>query len=380
MRLTVFILLLWSSASAQDTLGVKRLQFGGYIKDMQSVIFQRNLSNPVTGNLIHNRLNFKWTTSNKFTAAVEFRNRLFWGEEVKLTPGFSSRLRNPNEAVDLSVNWVDTESIVLNSTIDRMWFEYSEEKWNVRLGRQRINWGIGTTWNPNDLFNTYNFLDFDYEERPSADAVKFQYYTGAMDYVDIAFSMTDSDKEMIGAAKYFINVAGYDFQFIAGWYHQQPTIGMGWSGSINQSGFKGEIQYYFRRMGFPEQINISVEADHIFENGWYINTGVFLNSQGIDQALDLWEVSSMTFSPQNLMPTKWNTLFMFTKDITPLFNISSTVIYTPGTNLVIFLPSLAYNLTQDLDVNLVWQSFFGELPTGFDDISHRTFLRIKLSF
>jgi hypothetical protein len=47
---------------------------------------------------------------------------------------------------------------------------------------------------------------------------------------------------------------------------------------------------------------------------------------------------------------------------------------------VILLPSFAYNLTQDLDVNLVWQSFFGELPTGFDDISHRAFIRMKLSF
>ena len=135
MRLTVVILLLCYVASAQDSLRVNRLQFRGYIKDMQSVNFKSNLSDPVTGNLIHNRLNFKWAPSDKFTAAMELRNRLFWGEEVKFTPGFPASLRNSNEAVDLSVNWIDTESIVLNSTIDRMWFEYRTEKWNVRFFR-----------------------------------------------------------------------------------------------------------------------------------------------------------------------------------------------------------------------------------------------------
>lgn len=381
MRLTVVILILISfTTSAQDSLRIRRLQFRGYIKDIQSMNFQSNLSDLVTGNLIHNRLNFKWNASDRFTAALEFRNRLFWGEEVKFTPGFSSRLRNSNEALDLSANWVDNENIVLNSTIDRMWFEYSADKWNIRVGRQRINWGIGTTWNPNDLFNTYNFLDFDYEERPGADAIKVQYYTGVMSHVELALSVTDSSKNMIMAGKYFMNIAAYDFQFVTGWFHEQPTVGIGWSGSIKESGFKGEVQYFLKRMELRDQINISVEADHVFESGWYINAGAFLNSVGIEKTYTLSDISSMNLSPQNLMPTKWNTLFMVSKEITPLFTVSSTIIYAPGTNLVIFLPNVAYNLTQDLDVNLVWQSFFGDTPTGFDDITHRAFIRIKLSF
>ncbi|MFN8690052.1 MAG: hypothetical protein ACK5XL_08630, partial [Cyclobacteriaceae bacterium] len=128
-----------------------------------------DFSQLITGNLIHNRLNFRFKPVKGFTAAMEMRNRFFWGEEVKLTPDFPAGLKYSSEWADLSVAWVETESMVLYTNIDRLWMEYASDVWNVRIGRQRINWGITTTWNPNDLFNTYNFLDFDYEERPSAD-------------------------------------------------------------------------------------------------------------------------------------------------------------------------------------------------------------------
>ena len=54
-------------------------------------------------------------------------------------------------------------------------YDYRDNKINFRIGRQRINWGTTTIWNPNDIFNAYNFLDFDYEERPGMDGGKFQY-------------------------------------------------------------------------------------------------------------------------------------------------------------------------------------------------------------
>jgi len=296
-----------------------------------------------------------------------------------LIPGFSSRLRNANEAADLSLTWIDEERMVLHTNIDRLWFEYQGDKWNVRLGRQRINWGIGTTWNPNDLFNTFNFLDFDYEERPGADAIKFQYLTGEMDHVEFAFSIADSSKE-IAAVKYFMNVASYDIQFIGGWFKEQPTLGLGWSGSIKETGFKGEFQYYFSRGGYPEHVNLSVEADHVFEKGWYVSTGFLLNNLGVDESPVLWDVTSLDISPRNLMPTKWNAVLTFSKEITPLIMVNTTAIYTPGADLLIVLPTFTFSLTENVDINLVWQSFFGEGPTGFDDLSHRAFLRIKWNF
>ena len=379
MRLAIPILFFWTAATAQDTIP-ERIQFNGYIKDLQSLTYQKDFTNLITGNLIHNRLNFKWIPSTRITAGAELRNRLFWGEEVSLTPSFSSRLRNDNEAIDLSVNWIDEPRMVFHTNIDRLWIDYHHDKWSLRLGRQRINWGIGTTWNPNDLFNTFNFLDFDYEERPGADAVKLQYLTGVMSHVEFAFSVAGKKNKGIAAIKYFTNVTNYDLQFIAGWYQDQPTLGMGWSGSIRETGFKGEVQYFFLRDNNREQLNVSVEADHLFAGAWYVSAGVLLNNLGQDESPLLWETASLEVSPRNLMPTKWNTVLTINKEITPLISVNTTAIYTPGTNLLILLPYFTFSLTENVGVNLVWQSFFAEGLAGFDDISHRAFLRIKWNF
>lgn len=383
---TVFSILFFLNAAwlaAQDSVGVKKFEFRGYIKDLQNLTFNKSFDETLTGNLIHNRLNFRYKPATGLTAALEMRNRLYWGEEVRLTPSFSSGLHYASESMNLSHTWFQTESMVLHTNIDRLWMEYAAASWNVRLGRQRINWGITTTWNPNDLFNTFNFLDFDYEERPASDAVKLQYLMGNMSNLELAFSRTGTavmDEKTIMAAKYFFNRWNYDFQFLAGWYLDQPTAGTGWSGSIGNAGFKGELQYFFERNDLQRQLNLALEADYIFGKGWYVSAGGLLNSNGLDEPITLWDVASLELSPRNPMPTKWNVLVSLAKEITPLFNVNGSFVYSPEVNLFIVLPSLQYNIAPDLDVNLVWQSFFAEQPAGFEALSHRVFLRFKWSF
>lgn len=174
--LSIFFALQIVVAHAQDTTALpKKLTISGYVKDLQTLSFDKDFKELITGNLIHNRLNIKWKPSERITAASEIRNRLYWGEEVKLTPGFASLLRNDNEKANLQKAWIKNKSLVLHSNVERLYFDYQDNELNVRIGRQRINWGIATTWNPNDIFNVYNFLDFDYEERPGVDGGKFKY-------------------------------------------------------------------------------------------------------------------------------------------------------------------------------------------------------------
>jgi hypothetical protein len=371
--------MVYSTTGAQDSLK-NRLQINGYIKDLQSLNFQQNFTNLTTGNLIHHRLNVKWQPVRRITTAVEIRNRLFWGEEIAQVPDSSREFRNRNEALDLSWNASDHERMVLNTTIDRLWIEYAREKWNVRVGRQRVNWGIGTTWNPNDLFNTFNFLDFDYEERPGVDGVKFQYFMGDMDYVETSISFAETPDKIVSAVRYFNNIATYDLQFIAGIYCEQPTLGFGWSGSIKETGFKGEFQYFFKKSDIKQQLNLTIEVDHVFQKGWYLNTGLFLNTTGITASEEITMITNLQFSPRNLMPTRWNATFTVSKELSPLLAIANTIVYSPNADLTILLPTISYNATENLDINLVWQSFFIEQQSSFGDLSHRCFVRFKWSY
>ena len=80
------------------------------------------------------------------------------------------------------------------------------------------------------------------------------------------------------------------------------------------------------------------------------------------------------------MPTKWNMIATASKEITPLLLVNTSVLYTPGANLMILLPSLRYDLATNLTADLIGQSFFAEQQGRFRSISTRCFLRLKWSF
>ncbi len=381
-RIALLVVLTTSSLLiyGQDSLETqKAFEIRGYIKNMQTITFTKNFEENVSSNLLHNRINIRWDPVGKLSGAAEFRNRFIWGEEIGTIPGYANLLENQNEAVDMSHRWISKSNMILHTNVERLWLEYREEKWNARVGRQRINWGMTTIWNPNDIFNTYNFLDFDYEERPGSDAVKFSYLLGDMSNVEVAAAAASKSRNAVAAIKYFTNKWNYDFQFSGGVYQEIVTLGAGWSGSIHNTGFKGELQYFFSNDS-SGQFNMTLEADYIFEKSWYLNVGMLFNSYGITEPVQSLDLATFRLSPQNLMPTKWNGAVTVSKEFTPLLSGNLSVIYAPGTNLMILLPGLKYNLATNLDFDLIWQSFFAEQHNNFESVTHRGFLRVKWNF
>lgn len=381
LLLLCFILFAVFIAKAQDSTVVShKLTVNGYVKNLQTLTFDKDFSDLIASNLIHNRINVKWKPTEKITGVVEFRNRLLWGEEVKLTPGFASLLRNENEAIEMQKIWIENKSMVLLTNVERLYFDYGNDKLNVRVGRQRINWGVNTTWNPNDIFNSYNFLDFDYEERQGVDAGRIRYLFNNSMNTEFAYAYTGKSNGSVVALKYALNKWNYDIQFITGWYHDHTTVGTGWAGSIKDAGFKGEVQYFFAGKDSTDHLNLALEADYMFKKGWYLNLGFLFNNRGLDQSIGNLNILSRRLSPANLMPTKWNIIVTSAKEITPLLSINVSVLYSVRTNLVIFYPSVQYSIATNLDVSLIWQSFFVEQSQGFNAVNHRAFLRLKWSF
>ncbi|MBS0000709.1 MAG: hypothetical protein KFF73_17135, partial [Cyclobacteriaceae bacterium] len=144
----------------------EKLTVNGYVKFLQTILYEDFDQEWLTDNLIHNRINIHWHPGSKINGVVEFRNRFFYGDFVRTIPGYKEMVVQDNGFIDLSFNWSDGQSYLLNSTIDRVYLDYITGKFQARVGRQRINWSQNLIWNPNDVFNAYSYFDFDYEERP----------------------------------------------------------------------------------------------------------------------------------------------------------------------------------------------------------------------
>ena len=150
------------------------------------------------------QIHFRWNAhlyhKDYLTAKISIRNRVFTGYQ------WQENLFGFREALDvgqLDLISISKDNFGIHHQIDRLYAQWEEESLNVRIGRQRINWGIQNYWNSHDLFNQSNFFDFDYIEKPGADAVRAQYYTKRYHSVEIALN------ENIQAGLYKFNKFNY---------------------------------------------------------------------------------------------------------------------------------------------------------------------------
>lgn len=383
MKKIVSIIIVFFSlnAKAQDSSSTeKKLDITGYIKSLQSIRFDEQFKNSISDNFVHNRINVNWIPSENITLNAQFRNRLFWGEAIKQTPNFVSLLENGSEKFKWSAVWMNNSSVVLHSNTERCYLTFRQKKWLAKIGRQRINWAITSTWNPNDIFNAYNFIDFDYEERPGTDAISFQYLFTDFVSTEIVLGLAKENKNNIAATKFSMNKWGYDMQLLTGYYKGSLTIGAGWAGNIGDAGFKGEMQYFSAGNNSDKRMNVCMESDYIFKNGWYVNVVGLYNSRGINRPVNDLNQINLKLSADNLMPTQWNVLITTAKEITPLFKVNLGVVFVPGTNLLLLLPAISYNVATNLDAELRWQSFILEKQQQFRGEIHQCFLRLKWSY
>ncbi|MCW5925133.1 MAG: hypothetical protein KIS77_22645 [Saprospiraceae bacterium] len=357
--------------------------FQGYLKDLQTATFTRDKGSLFTGNFLHNRLNFIYYFSENISARLELRTRLFWGEQVRWTPGFAEQIDYENGLMDLSWVAVDEPAVVLHTITDRLSLNWRKQSWDVTIGRQRVNWGITTAWTPNDLFNAYNFFDFDYEERPGSDAIRVRYHTSGMSGFDLAISHGKDSASTIAALLYRFNRGGYDFQILGGWFRDDLAVGTGWAGSIGNAGFKGEATWFQPRQSLGDStglLSLTLGGDYSFQNGWYIGGAFLYTSGGSDGAEALEQLATQQLSAKRLMPFRYSLLGQVAKSITPLFTANLSLIYCPGADAFITFPVLTYSLSDNWDANLVAQSFFAPAGGQFKNLGNALIFRLKWGF
>ena len=377
--LTYLLLITLTTICAQEK--EEKLVLSGYIKNLHEFSFINSLDQLQWTTLLHNRLNFKYIPTEKLTVRLEFRNRLFYGDNVKNIFGFSKFISQDHGITDLSWNIIDNKDILFNTTIDRALINYAKGDWDITLGRQRVNWGMNLIWNPNDIFNTYNFLDFDYEERPGSDALRVQYYIGDFSKIEVAAKKGKSLDDKIVAAMYKFNKESYDIQLITGVYLNDWVIGAGWAGNLKNAGFKGEVSYFIPYETYFNSENVlsaAISVDYGFKKGLYINSSVLYNSSADEASGNIGYLIYTDLNPKNLMPYKYSGFLQLAKEFTPIFRGAVSTIYSPTNHSVIIMPTFDYSLANNWELNFTGQSFF-EFE-NYKALGISLFVRLRWSF
>lgn len=349
-------------------------ELNGYLKYLPSLM-NYSFFDSEFKNLIHNRINSRGNFGENLTLGFELRNRLIIGD--------SPQLQDDNGLVDMSFNLINDKNIVFNTMIDRFWIKYQKEKLEIIIGRQRVNWGVNTIWNNNDLFNAYNFIDFDYIERPGSDVVRLIYTGDNLTSFEIVYM--PKKRFSIGnvfAGMYKFNFYKYDFQILAANYYEDFVLGSGWAGNFFNAGFKGEISYFFDKNKFKNSLSLSSSIDYSTKKGWYFLASYLLNSNGFTESnfLSLININNNIISAKNLMPSKHSYLIQISKSISPPVNASMSILYGQGIKLLFLSPNISYEINSRVDAGLIGQFFYLDNFGDFKNILKGYFLQMRYSF
>lgn len=358
-----------------------QLETGGYVKYLGSLFHLDILgqSDTYTGQLIHHRLNTNIKLSPHLTLKTGWRNQLFFGELVERSVGFAENLSaRQNDYFNMSWNPVNAEKFLLNTTLDRLYLEWFHGDWEVSLGRQRINWGISNIWNPNDIFNAYSFIDFDYEERPGSDALLVKYYFNETASIEFASRISDNTEEWIFGVLYKWNQELYDFQLLSGYFRESLVLGGGWAGSIGDAGFKGEFSW-FAGGSMDNSFTISTEVDYVFSDGTYLSGGYLFNLNGALNA-SIVDLFVYDISPRNIYPYRHALIFNSSFTLSPLTSAGLTLAYSPSANHQVFAgPLFTYSIAENLDFSFVGQIGFENTDT-YGSPFQSYYVRLKWSY
>ncbi len=380
---------LWAQSSVYD--------ISGYVKYLSSASDYPSVGGTLYDQLLHARINTAWYPSDSLRGEMDMRMRAFYGDSVEKIPQFSEQVKINYDFTDLDTIMWDEKKSLGYAQIDRLWLDYSRQNLELTLGRQRIAWGTALVWNVIDLYNPKSVLDFDYEEKPGADAFRMQYYTGAVSKAELVVKPGRTRQHATVAGLYSVNAWGYDFFGIAGIRNDRWVAGGAWAGSILKGGFRGELlvsqspnKDASREDSLPPVLGDSIFAsekrvasfvlsgDYTFDNSFYIHSECLFNSDGKQENAGLFQQEAIDAGM--LSPARWSIYQEFAYDVTPLTRATLFGIFNPDDHSSIVVPMLAHSLRTNLDLLLIGFLPYGGQNSEFSAYGKSINLRLKFSF
>ena len=376
---------------------IDQYSIGGYAKYLFSSVKYTQLGNREYDHLLHTRLNTKWYPSQNITGTFEFDFEHLPAEVSKIIQTILKLIKTYQPLMDLDVFLWNNKTSIGYLEADRIYFDYYAGDLQTTIGRQRIAWGTSWVWNPLDIFNPRSVLDFDHEELPGADALRFQYYTGPMGKVELALAPAREKRNSSYAFLITQNAFDYDFNFMAGIKKDRWIIGTAWSGDILEAGFRGEITLsqnpnrvkaydsLYSAIGAEaisanqdKVLSFVLSGDYTFPNSFYIHTEVLFNSNGKTKNTGLFNQEALSLGM--LSASKWSVYQEFSYDITPLMRGSIFAIIDPNDNSFVFVPAVSYSIITNLDLYFIGLLFSGNHLAEYGDQGNYIYARLKWSF
>ncbi len=377
-------------------------EYGGYVKNLTTYLDGNYQEIPAdlgkVQNVFQGRLNIDWYPLYEINFSAQSRHIFTYQKNLSSASDYIGQLSRSSYYFDFKWEPVQENNYAYFSELDRLKMMWTTGELEITVGRQRIAWGTCLVWNPTDLFNASNILDFDYPEKPGSDAIRLQYYINELSAIEVAFSPGKRSEDIIYAARYKTNFRSYDFSLITGWQKNTLRIGGAWAGEIIDGGFRGEIVYSKPEINtklpvsptsdpllpIPKYVfnnpywTAALSYDFTFENSLYLHSEWLYNELGTTGKSDYRRIE--TLSTGELSPSMHSIFFEIAYNISPLLKGDVFFIINPTDKSWIAAPSLTYSLATNWELYFLAFPSKGKSGSEFGGFPAQYFLRAQYSF
>lgn len=277
------------------------------------------------------------------------------------------------DILDLTWDINDGRDFFWRHTFYRGFLKYESERLNITLGRQRIAWGTGRFWNPTDIFNPFNPLQVERDERTGVDALNLEWFLGPLSSASLVYAPQTSSHMSKAAAKFKTTVSDVDLSLMGGKFRRDAVLGFDFSGTIKGGGIRGEgtFTFAYKRSDYARFV---LSYDYAFRNTFYILLEYFYNGGPFPQFNLIDFTRELATLKRNFLGSNLG------YDITPLLRADVYLIYDFDGSGIFIYPNLQYSITSNTYVSLGAQLFKNRKNSEFEFYKDLYFLQLQYFF
>ncbi len=373
--LSVAWVALASTSYAQDFKGHVKLLNNLFVPYPDTLIW-------FSDQTIENRLEFKWSRYDKIKVEAHARNRFIYGDFVENIPRYAQLIDGNQGLINLSFLWADGHSFVGFTELDRLNAMLSIGQVELTLGRQRINWGMDLVWNPNDIFNTFSYLNLEYPERPGTDAVNLKVYTGSLSFIEAVYKPQKHTDSSAYGVRYRSNMAATDYQLIVARMPGHYVMGGGFTSELGLFAIRSEFSYFLREKSTNESgLVATLSADRSISNSGFIQLGILYNSFGSSKSFEpISLIEPRVQNPMMLSRGKVNLFASASTTIRTLFTPSLAILANPADGSAVVIPALSYSASNNLTLALTTILFTGSRAAEYQNTGQLMYFKVQWNF
>ena len=257
----------------------------------------------------------------------------------------------------------------------RSYVTYKKESWEVSLGRRQVSWGLGKFWAPTDLFNPFDPLSLEKDERRVKDNLHITYFSPGQDSLEGVYVPARSYENSGFGLRLIHPFAEKEIGIILGELKKNEIAGLHFLTNIGKSALRLEHTFNHYSADF---FKTTVNIDYTFPNSLYLMGEYFYNGQGRrDKSvyqITRWNSGEIDFLGQDYLGA------LVGYDLTPLIRAETYVILNIRDESAFINPELKWSLSSNTSLLLGGQFFSGNDATEFERFHNLGYLRWKLFF